>query len=163
MNPVGDHLPLRDIHLPEPVSWWPPAPGWWLLLMLLAAGAALVVFLRHRYSRNALQRAARQALHQIGDAYRQSGDSQVLVQQLSMWLRRVTLSRYPRQEVAGLTGGAWLRFLDRTLAGDEFQHGVGRVLTSAPYSGDTRVDGPALLQLCERWLHQLFKANGTAA
>ena len=109
MNPVEDHLPLRDIHLPEPVPWWPPAPGWWLLLLLLAAVVALAVFLRHRYSRKAVQRAARQALRQIGDAYRQSGDSKVLVQQLSMWLRRVTLSRYPRQEVAGLTGCAWLR------------------------------------------------------
>lgn len=162
MNPGGD-LPLRDIHLPEPVSWWPPAPGWWLLLMLLAALVALAVFLQHRYSRKALQRAARQALLQIGDAYRQSGDTRVLAQQLSMWLRRVTLSRYPRQEVAGLTGSAWLRFLDRTLAGDEFQHGVGRVLTAAPYSADTRVDGPALLRLCERWLQQLFKARGSAA
>lgn len=29
-------LPLRDIHLPEAVSWWPPAIGWWLLALLMA-------------------------------------------------------------------------------------------------------------------------------
>ena len=28
-------LPLRDLHLPEPVGWWPPAPGWWILLLLV--------------------------------------------------------------------------------------------------------------------------------
>ena len=38
MNPAASNLQLRDIHLPDAVSWWPPAPGWWLLLggLLLA-------------------------------------------------------------------------------------------------------------------------------
>jgi hypothetical protein len=162
MNP-GSELPLRDIHLPDPVSWWPPAPGWWMLLTLLVAIALLGGYLLHRYRRNALQRAARQALHRIGEDYRQSGDALLLAQQLSILLRRVSLSCYPRRQVAGLTGRAWLSLLDRTLPGDEFQQGAGRVLIDAPYSGDSRVDGPALLRLCERWLRQLFKAKGVRA
>ena len=33
-------LPLRDLHLPDAIGWWPPAPGWWVLFVLaLAAGA----------------------------------------------------------------------------------------------------------------------------
>ena len=162
MNP-GSELPLRDIHLPDPVSWWPPAPGWWMLLALLVAIALLSGFLHHRYRRNALQRAAQQALHKIGEDYRQSGDALLLAQQLSLLLRRVSLSCYPRQQVAGLTGRAWLSLLDRTLPGDEFQQGAGRVLIDAPYSLDSRVDGPALLRLCERWLRQLCKTKGVRA
>jgi len=162
MNP-GSELPLRDIHLPDPLSWWPPAPGWWLLLTLLVAIALLGGYLLHRYRRNALRRAAQQALHRIGEDYRQSGDARVLAQQLSILLRRVSLSCYPRRRVAGLTGRAWLSLLDRCLPGEEFQQGAGRVLIDAPYSLDSRVDGPALLQLCERWLRQLLKAKGVRA
>jgi hypothetical protein len=65
--------------------------------------------------------------------------------------------------VAGLTGCDWLSLLDRTLPGDQFQQGAGRALIEAPYSLDSRIDGPALLRLCERWLHQLFKAEGMRA
>ena len=50
---------LKEIPLPEPVSWWPQTPGWWLL-------AAVIVMLvlwrlwawRQRYRRNAYRRAA---------------------------------------------------------------------------------------------------------
>ena len=35
MDPT--QLPLRDLHLPETIGWWPLAPGWWFAI------AALVV------------------------------------------------------------------------------------------------------------------------
>ena len=28
-------LPLRDLHLPEPIGWWPLAPGWWVILWII--------------------------------------------------------------------------------------------------------------------------------
>ena len=28
---------LRDIRLPDPVGWWPPAPGWWIFGGLIVA------------------------------------------------------------------------------------------------------------------------------
>ena len=35
--PAMNELPLRDIHLPDAVSWWPPAIGWWLLAIIIVA------------------------------------------------------------------------------------------------------------------------------
>ena len=38
-------LPLRDLHLPDPIGWWPLAPGWWFVLVLVAGGLAYLASL----------------------------------------------------------------------------------------------------------------------
>ena len=69
MNPQFDpsQLPLRDIHLPDAVAWWPPAFGWWIVAALVVLlGIALSVRTwqqrRHRAARRALKDIVR-ALH----------------------------------------------------------------------------------------------------
>lgn len=142
---------LRDIHLPPAVSWWPPAPGWWVLVALLVAALGLAYLcyqhrLRTRWRRSALAELNR--LHNV-----QGGE---LVRQLSTLLRRVAISRFPRDEVAALTGARWLAFLDRTLGdGTPFQSGVGAVLGSGPYARNVEVETAALLAVCRRWIDRL--------
>jgi hypothetical protein len=50
---------LREIVLPPPVSFWPPAPGWWIVGAALA-GAALILLGKTfiRYRRDAYRRQA---------------------------------------------------------------------------------------------------------
>lgn len=156
MTPTPESLPLRDIHLPEPVSWWPPAPGWWglfgltLLLLLLLWG--LVNFRR----RSRLKRGALASLRQLSIQYQQDGDTQQLVAQLSVLLRRLALTIHPRRQVAALTGDDWLAFLDQgvTLDGQRqaFSEGVGRALIEAPYNPASQVDSKALVALTRRWI-----------
>ncbi len=164
-------IPLHDIHLPPPVGWWPPAPGWWALGVLLLATLAVGVrtWRRLHASRGVshADRAAevwrrwRELKHALADAGTMSGGAQ----ELSAFLRRVALTLNPRGEVAGLTGEAWLRFLDAPLGGAEFTAGPGRILASAPYrpgiGEKERGDLDRCVRLCERWL-QAVLATGTA-
>lgn len=155
---------LRDIHLPPPVDWWPPAPGWWLLAALLLAFLVLLVRAwRARRRRRALHDEALAALEAIRARYREQGDRQQLVRDLSRLLRRVAISRFPREEVAGLVGEEWLAFLDRAFHGSGFVEGPGRILVEGPYRPETEAfDAEALFGLARRWLEQVTREGGRA-
>jgi len=159
MNPTPNDLPLRDIHLPDGISWWPPAAGWWWLLgIILFIG--ITGFLAYRYYRHRLlHRAAKRELEMIQQSYVETSDSQLLVKSLSIWLRRVSLSFYPRQGVAGLTGTAWLAFLDTAFINkkraERFSAETGVLLSHAPYQANSEIDVDGLLQLCQNWLQCL--------
>ncbi len=104
-----DQIPLRDLHLPEAIGWWPLAPGWWLLMGLAAVGLGLL--LRHYLRRRARGAARRHALQQLKDLtaeYEQHRDAVRFSAALSELLRRTMLAYAPREDVAGLTGDAWL-------------------------------------------------------
>ena len=150
-------LPLRDIHLPEAVSWWPPAPGWWLL-PLLAALLALLALICFRRRRGAARRAAvgraRRELARIRHEFDQRHDPGGLARALSALLRRLAMSLYSRRDTAALTGEAWLAFLDQAIEGHEFTRGRGRSLIEAPYRPHPEFDHAALLQLVSDWIEQ---------
>ncbi len=140
MNPT--ELSLRDLHLPEPVGWWPLAPGWWLLagLALLGGVWLTIVYFRHR-AFTAARRHALRKLESYSSAYVGHGSAVELGKQVSELVRRTMLAYAPRAEVAGLTGEAWLEWLDRDLDRSHFANGDGRALIEWPYQGaDLTVD-----------------------
>ena len=61
--------------------------------------------------------------------------------EVSELLRRTMLAYAPRAEVAGLTGDAWLEWLDRDLDEPRFREGAGRVLLELPYRNPETVEG----------------------
>lgn len=155
---------LRDWHLPEPVSWWPPAPGWWLLAGLVLAVSAALRWWWLRRRRTAPARAALAELAALRSRLAQESDRRSFAVAVSVLLRRLALVRYPRHQVAGLAGSKWLDFLDRTGGGGGFSQGPGRSLTEVPYrpSGSSEPSsgsGPALswspaglAELADRWV-----------
>ncbi|NCF23222.1 MAG: DUF4381 family protein [Gammaproteobacteria bacterium] len=141
-------IPLRGLHLPEAVGWWPLAPGWWLLIVLLVAAAGLLLRAWLRWSaRAAARRKALKQLEESRSAYAYHGNPVTLGAEVSELLRRTMLAYAPRAEVAGLTGDAWLAWLDRDLDEPRFREGPGRTLLELPYRNaetvgeDVDVDG----------------------
>jgi len=143
-------LPLRDLHLPEPLGWWPLAPGWWFILFLISA---ILVYLFWRafrkWQRNAPRRYALRELARYEAEYLQHRNPVTLGKQLSELLRRGMLAYAPRDEVAGLTGEPWLNWLDSGLPLPYFSTQGGKSLLALPYrdpDGDfSDVDVNALL------------------
>lgn len=144
-------LPLKDIHLPAEIGNWPPAIGWWFLLLLIVLLIGLSWWAYKYITRNTPLKEAKLLLNQIKHDHK---DDLHTLQQLSCWLRRVTISISPRQDSAGLTGTAWLSYLDASVDGSSFSDGAGRYLADAHFrqSVPNDIDITALLTLCETWL-----------
>lgn len=163
---IGDMLPpgaldllntLRDIHEPAAPGFWPPAPGWWLLALLLFA---LCAWLGFRAELRRRRRAPiRQAVAELGAWQRRvtdtrGADAPADADALAALLKRAALCRYPRATVAGLSGEAWLRFLDRTGATAEFSRGPGRVLGDDRYARTPDLRPEPLAALARTWLER---------
>lgn len=161
MNP--NELPLRDIHLPPEISWWPLAWGWWLVLLLALLGlAALVWWWLKRPAANqrvniSAQASALQELERIEQQY--SNDPMGLVRELSVLLRRIAISLYGRRSVAGLTGVTWLQFLDKQSGSPVFSQRFQQALTELPYRAQGSVDVSALVQEVRQWLSSQSSAG----
>ena len=171
MNPTDfTQLPLRDIHLPGLIAWWPPAPGWWIVAVL-ALAALVALGLYYRSGRH--RRAALRSVGKARAALEQGAEPVECLQRVSTTLRRFAMTTADQQsvaalravdgvadrpdasEVAGLTGKRWLRYLDSRWKHDEFSRGAGRLLLAAPYARPETVDRQHALDLtvlCTSWL-----------
>ena len=160
---MENQLPLRDIHLPDSLSWWPPAPGWWLLLILSLLLIGLAFWLYKRLSQPMLKKSAREELALITERYQSRGDRQALLQDLSSLLRRIGISYLGRQNRAGLTGEDWYRQLNQLGAQQVFSDRQIALLSVAPYQpspelSDELID--ELIQQTRHWLAALPRQRG---
>ncbi len=129
-----EQIPLRNLHLPDAIDWWPLAPGWWVVIGLAALG--MLLLLRHALElrgRGAARRHALRQFERFRAAFEQHGNVVMLGTELSELTRRTMLAYAPRADVAGLTGEDWLMWLDRDLAEPKFVAGAGRKLLELPY------------------------------
>lgn len=155
MNQTDPLSQLRDIHLPDPVGLWPLAWGWWVLFALLATAILAGLFYWRRHQRQRRYRQQAQAeLKSAYRNYRDNGDLALYLQNLSLVLRRAALTAFPRAQVAGLKGEAWLEFLDQSLPGPEtpFTQGEGRILATGPYQPKPQADAKVLHRLATDWV-----------
>lgn len=144
---------LRDIQTPPPPGWWPPALGWWLLLVLvIAVGVGAAWFVKRQHALLA-RHTALATLTALERDYQQHADSAAFMAGASQLLRQCALTWFPERHPGGLTGEAWLRFLDDTGATDAFAATpIGMALITAPYSASTSTNVATIAQAVRAWL-----------
>ena len=151
MNPAD----LRDIHLPDAVSWWPPATGWWLLVLLVIV---IIVISRRiiKYIKNKpLNKLAIVEFRKIELSFQSHQDKTQLAQDISVLLRRICLSYKPRKEAASLTGKDWLEFLNNMTEDNYFSEQLGDIIFNAPYQKQSQFDSHELISSCKNWIEHL--------
>jgi Domain of unknown function (DUF4381) len=150
MNPDLTSLDrLHDIIIPPAAPWWPPAPGWYWVFGFVAI-AFLIVALRLllRWQHNCYRREALAELARLEAALDDPAQRGAALTGFAELLKRAALSAWPREDLASLTGSAWLSFLDHTGRTKSFTEGPGALLEPVAY--DPRLaDGLKAPQLHE--------------
>ena len=138
MNPSSPQpLPLRDIHLPEAIGLWPLAPGWWLLLgaVLLLLGILAYTLYRRRQPT-----ALKQALARLDQVM---ADDRLALhqksQEISKILKQMALTVGARNEVAELSGHAWIEWIGSRPLKVPLSETVRGFLELGPYRRDAEV------------------------
>jgi hypothetical protein len=149
---------LFDIVTPPPVPWWPPAPGWFVVGGVVLVLAVWIACRAWKHWQAAAYRRTALAEWQLLKA--QAADPRqcaVALRQLPELVKRTALAAFPREDVASLSGTAWLRFLDRTARTDPFTRGRGQLLPELSYNprATAQVDTVAVEELfaaVRRWM-----------
>ncbi|MFT7525193.1 MAG: hypothetical protein ACI9LY_000325 [Arenicella sp.] len=103
---------LRDVHLPDAVSWWPLAYGWWISLTLALLGiTALVYYLLRKHKQEAYRHSAIKELNTVYTLWQQQRDVAAYLQSANSILKRSVLHFTKQQGVASQSGEAWLNTL----------------------------------------------------
>jgi hypothetical protein len=154
-KPMASIADLKDIPAPPPVSYTPQTAGWWVVGGLIVLGLLLYAFFRWRtWRRNRFRREAQAELDAIERATSDATTRDEALATLPALVKRTVLAWAPRQEVAPLSGEAWLRYLDQTYPQGGFVQGPGRQLDALAYGpGEIGKDElSALMALLHHWI-----------
>jgi hypothetical protein len=133
---------LRDIAVPPPVPWWPPAPGWWVVMAVLVIAVIIVAFHAWRLWRaNAYRRAA---LHELQRATTPAGIAEIL--------KRAAMVAYPRTDIAARSGSAWCQWLAET-GGRPVPDNVAEALTRGVFGKADAVNVEELSAFAADWIN----------
>lgn len=155
MSDISELANLRDIHMPPPVSSWPPGPAYYLIIAVFMI-ALLVFFQYKRYQRYHTPKfEALQKLLALKENAQTAVPSQTAAA-VNTLLKRVALAYFPRLDVASLYGPAWLAFLKKTSKNIDFD-AISVAILETPFNPDSKEDIYPLLIAAHRWIKQRRK------
>lgn len=144
---------LRDIHLPAPIQWWPPAPGWWILATIIIVSAiALTIWLTRRARQRRYRKLALKELQLLYQTWQQQRDDDVFAQSTNRLLKKTALVAFPAADVASLNGADWLDFLDRHLRKPRFTEPAVRALATLYLREPEPIAADALHDAARYWI-----------
>lgn len=161
---------LADIHLPEPVGFWPPAPGWWVLFVVLCLTTYFVS--KRSYASWRLRRTCSFALREL-DACLQTFQQSIaglngealdarrldFVNDVNSVLRRVALKQFPDQAPAGIGGQDWIAFLRTHGNASMLDDRLAQTLSQGRFARHWDVDDKALYAMAHQWISSLYLAR----
>lgn len=161
---------LADIHLPEPVSFWPPAPGWWILAALILALAIwgvsrLVAAAQFSKIRN-------HALAELDKCYQTYADNSELDQNTlqlqfvngaNSVFKRVALYHFKSPEIASLGGSQWVDFMKRTGNSELLDSQIYDALSFGRFQTKIDVDVDKFYAFGRQWIGSLYLSRPSKA
>ena len=156
-NPAQNTDSLRDIHLPDAISWWPPAIGWWILLALVIAAFIFIPKLYRRVTYTPLNKVANITFKNIIDEFKVNNNDSDFIRATSQFLRQTAMSYCGRDEVAQLTGEKWVQALNNITKQEHFTPDLKQSLVNAPYQKNISIDAEQLIDAVQNWLNELPK------
>jgi len=153
LNPDDPLSQLADIHLPDTISLWPPAFGWWILLCALCALTLLAIrWFISRRKNNKYKVEAATILAEIRQRYQSTDNTLNALESINSLLKQTCMTRFGRHETAGLSGEAWLSFLDQSGDTTDFSKGPGRSLIYTLYTPNPVAPVEELLDITKKWI-----------
>lgn len=146
---------LKDIHLPEAVSWWPLAPGWWALAALIVATGVVAIAARYARRRSVRYRALAE-LNQIrGDASLQGAGA---AERIAVLIKRIALQKRETKRLGVEHGRSWIEYLTHDPGG--MSDDIASFIAMAPYANanatQTRAspDRASLFAAADTWIRR---------
>ena len=140
--------------------------GWWLLLAISVLIAWFVWWGVQRFTaqrqQRKLHRWVQQELDRLEAEYKTATNTNKLLQDLSVLVRRVAMSTFPREDVAGLYGETWASWLRASNVGTGLNEQSIRLLVDGPYKKYTASDVIPLLSACRQWVESVLNKGVTA-
>jgi len=145
---------LKDIHVPAPPGWWPPAPGWWIVAGVVLGVLALLgrIGLAAWRRRQPIRRA--RSLHADLARRHRAGelDEHDYAHACNEVLKRLFVHGLGIDAARRVSDERWLALLDHALGEPAFTTGAGRALGQARFAPAPAIDAAALETLVTRLL-----------
>lgn len=154
MQVQTDQIDLGPLYEPTPIVFHFETPGWTILFLILATLSIVIVAkILWKYYRNAYRRQALKIIKIIESRFHKEHEA-ACVNEMMVVLKHVCFTTYAREEVAALSGNAWLEFLESKSKDAVFLK-YGKVLSQALY--EDKVEHPEevkqLFMSSKKWIH----------